>query len=299
MLNFDYVKLEDKNVLKPIMKQSECMGNETTFGTLYIWGEINHRKVCYYKDTIFSCFGDKGITYTLPLGAHDLKDSISVIISDAKERNQPFKMWGITEEQIERLEQLMPDTFDFTMNRNYSDYIYKAEDLINLSGRKFHGKRNHLAKFNRTYEYNYEDITLENLSECISIAQKWREDKEDNGENDLYKEDFALSRTFNDYEKLGFSGGLIKINDKPVAFTIGEEINSKVFLIHFEKALNGYDGLYTAINHEFAVRHFSKYQYINREEDLGIEGLRKAKLSYNPSIILNKYTATLKGDIVK
>ena len=105
----------------------------------------------------------------------------------------------------------------------------------------------------------------------------------------------ALRKAFANFEELKLSGGLIRIEGKPVAYTIGEEINPQVFLLHFEKALAGYDGLYAAINNEFARRNLSGYQYINREEDLGLEGLRKAKLSYHPAIILEKYRAVLKG----
>lgn len=297
MLNFDYVTLEDRTSIQPILVNSGYMGNENAFGTLFIWGEMYKRKTCRYKDTIFNCFGEN--IYNFPVGTNNIEEALSVIIADSKEKEVTFKMWGMTKDDIIKIEELMPNTFEFTLDRDGSDYIYNTEDLINLAGRKFHGKRNHLAKFIRTYNYSYEDITSKNLPDCIAIASKWREEKKDNGENDLYKEEFALNKTFSNYEELGFLGGLIKIEGKPVAFTIGEEINQKVFLIHFEKALSGYDGLYAAINHEFTARQLSKYQYVNREEDLGIEGLRKAKLSYNPAILLEKYSATLKGDVIK
>ena len=103
----------------------------------------------------------------------------------------------------------------------------------------------------------------------------------------------AINMAFRSFEELKLSGGLLRVDGKPVAFTVGEEINPEVYLLHFEKALSGYEGLYAAINHEYAANHLENYRYINREEDLGIEGLRKAKLSYNPAILLEKYSATL------
>ena len=157
-------------------------------------------------------------------------------------------------------------------------------------------KRNHLSRFARTYSFTYEDLGPDNLEACLEIAKAWADQSMSTGEKvkSPERELGALSLAIRHFDALALSGGLIRIDGKPVAFTIGEEINSKLFLLHFEKALSGYDGLYAAINHEFAARNLSGYEYINREEDMGIEGLRRAKLSYYPAILLDRYTAELR-----
>lgn len=294
MLDFKYPTIESRQWIQPILSGAGYMGSESAFGTLFIWRDTYHSKVCRYNGSILLCSGEHDHTYNFPLGKDNLTDALSAMITDSREKNMKFKMWGMTQKEIALMEQAMPNTFEYRFDRNGSDYIYSTKDLIDLAGRKFHGKRNHLAKFNRTYTYAYEDITPQNLSDCVQIAHEWCVTNGCNKENGLDKEGCALRKAFANYERLGFIGGLIKIDGKPVAFTIGEEINPRVFLLHFEKALNGYDGLYAAINHEFAVRHLAGYQYVNREEDMGIEGLRKAKLSYNPAILLQKYSAVLK-----
>lgn len=300
MLKFDFLTIEDKRWMEPILKECGYMESESSFGTLYIWGEINNQKVCRYKNTIFFRIEEnEALVYNFPVGTDALEDSLKAIIEDAREKKLALKFWNITKEEIDKLEQVMAGRFEYTCLRNEADYIYYSQDLINLSGRKYHSKRNHLSNFKLNYKYTYESITPENISDCIEIAKKWRQEKGEDESGYLYKEDFALNKAFEKFEQLDFKGGIIKIEGKPVAFTVGEEINDQTYLIHFEKALNGYDGLYAAINNEFATVQLSKYKYINREEDMGIEGLRKAKLSYKPAILLEKYIAVLKDEAVK
>jgi len=294
MLEFKYPTIEDKKWIQPILSDGGYMGSENAFGTLFIWSETYHSKVCRHNGSILLCSGEHSHTYNFPIGKDDLTDVLSAMIENSRENNMEFRMWGMTQAEITLMEQAMPNTFEYELDRNGSDYVYNTEDLIHLAGRKFHSKRNHLTKFKRTYSYTYEGITLQNLPDCVQIAKDWCIANGCNKENGLDKEGCALRKAFGNYEQLGLLGGLIRIEGKPVAFTIGEEINPNIFLLHFEKALNDYDGLYAAINQEFAEHQLAGYQYVNREEDMGIEGLRKAKLSYNPAFLLQKYSAVLK-----
>ncbi len=298
MFQFEYPTIEDRHWMQPILSQSGGMGSESAFGTLFIWGSAYHSKYCRFDDFLLLGSGGQYHSYNLPIGGKDPYKAVEALMQDAKEKQIPFKMWGITQDGVAELQELFPGKFEFSLDRNGSDYIYASDDLINLPGRRYHGKRNHLAQFDRNYDWSYEDITPENIGDCKAVAKKWCEDNGGCTEaNGSQNESCALLKAFHYYKELGLSGGLIRIEGKPVAFTIGEEINSQTFLLHFEKALDGYNGLYTAINHEFAARHLSGYQYINREEDLGLEGLRKAKLSYHPVILLQKYTVTLKEEL--
>lgn len=299
MLKFEYTTIEDREWLQPILSQCGFMGSEHAFGTLFLWNGAYHSKVCRQDGYLYLCSGEHEKSYNFPLpdGPEQeggLKRALETLLEDAKEKNCRFQMWGMTQKEIARMEEVMPDTFEFSLDRDGSDYIYSCEELINLAGRKFHGKRNHLSQFNRSYQFTYKNTSVENLDDCRTVAREWCKENGCSPENGRNHEICALERAFNNYEALHLAGGLIYIEDKPVAFTLGEEINCKEFLLHFEKALPGYNGLYAAINHEFAAENLGKYEYVNREEDMGIEGLRKAKLSYNPVILLQKYRAVLK-----
>ncbi|MBE6823284.1 MAG: DUF2156 domain-containing protein [Ruminococcaceae bacterium] len=296
MFQFEFPTLEDRKWMKPFLVNSGNMGSEAAFGTLYIWKDSYFSKVCRYKDHMLLASGGPYHSYNFPIGGTNPYEAVEDLIQDAKERGFPFKMWGVTKEGVQELENYYPGRFVFQLDRNGSDYIYRTEDLINLSGRKYHGKRNHLAQFNRAYDWNYEDITQDNLEDCRTVARQWCEANGGCEQWDSQMEGCALRKALDHFDELELAGGLIRIEGKPVAFTIGEEINPKTYLLHFEKALDGYNGLYVAINHEFAARHLAGYEYVNREEDMGIEGLRKAKLSYHPAILLEKYAVTLKEE---
>jgi hypothetical protein len=296
MLNFKPIRLEDKDWMQPMLRESGYIGSEAAFGTLYLWGEILHLRACVHKENLLLSLGEKSNRYYFPAGRGDLRESLEALVAHSRERQLPFRMWGLTNEQIALVEQAWPGVFVFKLDRAGSDYIYSAQDLITLGGRKLHRKRNHLKRFRNTYTYTYEDITPANLPDCMAIALEWQLENPPEGGSHRHRERCALWRGFDSYAKLGFLGGMIRIDGEPAAFTIGEEINNEVFLIHFEKALNDYQGLYTAINQEFAARNLEKYRYINREEDMGIEGLRKAKLSYYPEFILEKHIAFLREE---
>lgn len=296
MLEFRYPELGDKEWIQPLLSLRGDMASENAFGSLYIWSNIFRTKVCSYKDTLFSCFGANSESYSFPLGSMGLKEALNMIIEDSRQRGIPFRMWGMTQEHTEEMERAMPDTFTFELDRAGSDYVYSSDDLINLPGRKYQRKRNHLNKFNRAFRYTYESITPANIPECVSVARKWMSDSNDEDGKSIIREGCALIRALDNYEQLDLVGGLIRVDGKPVAFAIGEEINEKAFLVHFEKALTEYDGLYAAINQVFAEHNLKKYEYVNRDEDMGVEGLRKAKLSYYPAFILEKYSAVLRED---
>lgn len=297
MFDFRFPAVEDRKWMHPILSESGNMGSESAFGTLFLWSSAYFSEVCRYRDYMILYSGGTFHTYNMPIGGKGLPfDAIEAIIQDAKDRGIPFKMWGITQDGVAELQKMYPGRFRFQFDRDGSDYLYNAGDLVGLPGRKFHGKRNHLAQFDRDYDWTYEEVTRENFGECLEIDREWRETRTGEERDGIESETEAIRKAFESFEALELSGGLIRIDGRPVAFTVGEEINPEAFLIHFEKALDGYTGLYTAINHEFAVHRLSGYRYVNREEDMGIEGLRKAKLSYHPAALLQKYAVTLSGE---
>lgn len=290
MLEFKYAKLDDRKWIEPIFKNSGYIGADYCFGSLYLWQEAYKCKI--YKDEkfLYRIYDGEEPSYAFPVGNGDYKNAINILIKDASERNIPYKMFGLTAQMRGIIEAIMPNKFKFELKRDMSDYIYNSEDLSNLQGKKYHSKRNHVSKFKKTYNWTYADITEKNLKECFCFLEEWFLINKD---RNLESEELAIKKAFDNYFELKLIGGYLKVDENIVALTIGEKINDDVFDIHFEKALLNYSGSYPAINQEFAKRKLSSYKYINREEDIGIEGLRKSKLSYSPTFLLDRYVAYL------
>lgn len=292
MLEFRIPELSDIQWAAPILRQSGYLGSDGAFGTIYVWRDVYHSMICRYQDFLLRKYGGM---YAMPLGEGDPSGALEAMRVDAGKRGEPFVLGGLTREAADCLEGLLPGRFTLEEDRDAADYIYHAEDLIRLAGKKYHGKRNHISKFERLYSWTYEDLGRGNMEDCMALAREWCVQYGCSEENGLDKEACALRETFQHFEELGFAGGMLRVEGKPVAFTIGEEINEQAFVVHFEKALSDYTGSYTMINREFAARRLSGYRFINREEDLGLEGLRKAKLSYQPAFLLERFTARWEG----
>lgn len=247
-----------------------------------------------------SACSEKGETrYLMPVGPKDpdgLRGVLIKLMEHSGKKGEGFTLIGITDEMKEEIEQTMPDTFEFTPNRDYSDYIYNSDDLIELRGKKYHGKRNHINKFiSLNPDFIFEEINGDNLKEVKEFSLYWCKlygQCTDEEQSDDY---CATRRILNNLDIIDAKGALLRANGKIVAFTIGMPLNRETYLVSVEKALHDVQGAYAMINREYAERYAAGYKYINREEDLGIEGLRTAKLSYNPVMLLTKYTGRVKN----
>lgn len=292
MLEFRNPVLEDKLWAGKILKSSSFYGCEYTFGNIMMWHEVYKNKIARFEDFLVTCSHGDQIMFAFPAGEGDLKKLVSEMENYAASLGQKLKIFGVTEKSIDVLERLFPGKFTFTMHRGSCDYIYLTEKLAQLKGKKFHGKRNHIAAFEKAFpQWKYHEIDKSNIDLCIDMNRRWEKENLERNPRDLSNEQKAISIAFENFFDLGLIGGFITANDSVVAYTMGEEINSEVFCTHIEKAFGDVRGAYPIINREFAKNTISSYKYVNREEDLGEEGLRKAKLSYQPDILLEKYTA--------
>lgn len=292
MLEFRNPVLEDKLWAGKILKSSYFYGCEYTFGNIMMWHEVYKNKIARFEDFLVTCSHGDQIMFAFPAGEGDLKKLVSEMENYAASLGQKLKIFGVTEKSIDVLERLFPGKFTFTMHRGSCDYIYLTEKLAQLKGKKFHGKRNHIAAFEKAFpQWKYHEIDKSNIDLCIDMNRRWEKENLERNPRDLSNEQKAISIAFENFFDLGLIGGFITANDSVVAYTMGEEINSEVFCTHIEKAFGDVRGAYPIINREFAKNTISSYKYVNREEDLGEEGLRKAKLSYQPDILLEKYTA--------
>ncbi len=233
--------------------------------------------------------------YMMPFGKGDLRKPLEMLDEDARSEGSMLRMLGVCADMIPVLQDLMPERFTFSTNRNYADYLYLRTELADLAGRKFQAKRNHVNKFMRTYSYEYVPITAGHVAECLELEAKWCETNDCDSREGAACERRALTFALQNFDQLGLTGGMLYADGQIAAFTFGMPISEDTFGVQVEKADTGIDGAYAMINREFAARIPGQYTYINREEDLGIEGLRKAKLSYHPTIILDKYEARMKN----
>lgn len=197
------------------------------------------------------------------------------------------------------LEAFMPGKFQFTADRDYADYLYLRTDLATLAGKKFQSKRNHVNKFKRTYNYEYTPITPDRIQECLDLEAEWCKANNCDQHEGTGNERRALVYALHNFEELGLTGGILHVDGK-LPPSLSECPSTKIPSEYmWKKADTSIDGAYAMINYEFANHIPEQYVYLNREEDLGIEGLRKAKLSYQPAIILEKYVACLKDEPVE
>ena len=209
-----------------------------------------------------------------------------------------FQLHNITKEDFARLDALYPGRFDIRYERDYADYVYEADKLAALSGKKYHSKKNHVNKFMSLYpDWSYEPITKDNIEECFQMALRWRELNGCEADEEKHAEICVTLNFLRLFEELQMRGGALRVNGEIVAFTVGEAVGMRqdTLVVHIEKAFSEIQGAYTVINQQFAIHEGKDFQYINREDDVGQEGLRKAKLSYKPVFLIEKGVVRERG----
>ena len=301
MIAFRDITIQDKDTITAYTMNSCRRNCDLSFSNLCSWRFLYHTKFAIINNfLVFKFWAGDELAYMMPVGEGNLEEVLNELIEDARREGEPFCMLGVCSCMREDLEAIMPGQFGFTVDRDYADYIYLRSDLATLKGKKFQSKRNHINKFRNTYpDYKYSPITKDRIQECLELEAKWCKANDCDQQEGTGNERRALIYALNHFEELGLTGGILHVNGQIVAFTFGMPINKETFGVHVEKADTSIDGAYAMINYEFANHISEQYIYINREEDLGIEGLRKAKLSYHPETILKKYMACLKEQPVE
>jgi hypothetical protein len=237
---------------------------------------------------------DNELAYMYPVGQREVTvDLLRTLQADAAREGEPLRLMGLCQEMSATLERIMPGQFRFEGDRDFADYLYLRTDLATLAGKKLQPKRNHVNKFMRTYPYDYAPLTSDLIHECLDLEAEWCKQNHCDEHQGMGFERRAMVYALFNYDALGLSGGILRVDGNMVAFTFGVPINRNTFGIHVEKADTHIEGAYAMINKEFASHIPEQYTYLNREEDLGIEGLRKAKLSYQPVALIDKGMAIL------
>ncbi len=296
MIEFKKVEIADKEWMDRHFLAESSRSSEFCFTNVFTWGSFFNLTVAEVEGMLVfnSKIGGKEY-YSFPIGKGNLRAAILAITKDAEERKRPFIMRSITAENTEKIDILFPCHFKFIRHREYFDYVYLAEKLATLSGKQLHSKRNHINKFEQTYKWSFEPIDETNISLCVLLNAEWvrRHVTPENLEDYRYEIE-ALDKVFKNYKALKLEGGILFADGQPVAFTIGEKLCADTYIVHFEKAYSDINGAHPMVNREF-VRYVLKTHpeivYINREDDMGSENLRKAKKSYYPEFLVEKYTA--------
>lgn len=289
-VQFKRVQLSDRDLIQSYLLKYSGRSCERTFANIFLWSRHYPVTYAFIENTLV--FRSEGETeaFTYPAGEpENVKKALVFLRGYMDAKQKPFLLYLVTEGQFKQLEEWYPGVFEISYDRNDADYIYESEKLVTLSGKKLHAKRNHINKFKANHDnWNYETLSEDNMEECFQMALRWRND---NGCEEDEEKNAEMCVTLNAlrlFRELELVGGLLKVDGEVVAFTIGEPVSEDTFVIHIEKAYADVQGAYPMINQQFAEHECANYKYINREEDTGSEGLRKAKLSYQPEFLVEK-----------
>lgn len=291
-IQFKRAELEDKEIISRYFTLYTSRSCERTFANVYLWSRQYPVKWAVVENTlVFKSEDEEHLAFAYPVGdPGDVRRAIEWLTEYFKDRGMPFRMYNLTPDNFAQLEEWYPGRFQIEYDRDSADYVYESEKLATLSGKKLHSKRNHINKFKALYggRWSYEAITAGNVEECFQMALKWRDQNGCEDDPDKRGEICVSMNALRLFEELELTGGILKIDGEVVAFTIGEPICPDTFVVHIEKAFADVEGAYPMINQQFVEHECKDYLYVNREEDTGAEGLRKAKLSYRPVFMVEK-----------
>lgn len=299
MIDFRKINIKDKEWIDKYVAEGKTDGSSYSFGSLFCWGDSYELEIAEYDSMLLIRGKDSfGRYYAYPSGNGDIKSAVNLMIENCRQDGEVFRFVQLLESNKNELETLFPDMFCFNYDRDSSEYVYSVENMTNLSGKKFHGKKGHVnAFFKKHTDISCDPITNDNIHCCIDIAKSWLSDRQEDEE--LLAEYNAIKKAVDNYNDINYVGAVLFADGKAVAFTMGESLKNNTFCTHFEKTLPEYRDAYPVINNGFTKLMLNNYNYVNREEDLGHDGLRKAKLSYQPEFLLDKYTACLKNDTLR
>lgn len=291
---FKPLELDDRDFLQPRLWTYQPATSELTFTNLFIWRKNYNLSWCLKDDClVFRSDSPQDPWFFPPVGPSSRADLCRDLLTWLKDER------GVPDPRLERVDRRLLEkvtvTGDFSAEpaRDHFDYVYAIPDLISLAGRKYHNKRNHLNSFQGAHRHRHEPLRPAHLPACLDLAEKWCEIKRCAEDLSLMEEWGAVTEALTHFQALGLVGGVVFVEDRLEAFTLGEKLNATTVVIHVEKANPEIRGLYTAINQAFLENAWQELPWVNREQDLGEPGLRQAKLSYHPHHLEEKFTLRL------
>jgi hypothetical protein len=297
MISFKPISIDDRDAITACTCPSRFLNCDFAFANMCSWRFLYDSEFAIVDGFLLIRFtveekGRKHQVYMFPVGKGDLRHIIGVLEDDAHANGHPLWILGVTPDEKNTLDSMFPSEFIYLTDRDYYDYIYLRSDLQQLKGRKYQAKRNHINKFRYKYQYTCLPVTPDLVPMCMELECKWYRDNRTEADAEaLEHEHRSMTFALSHFRELNLTGSALCVDGEIIAFTYGSAINRYTFGVHVEKADVRYDGVFSVINLEFVSRLPEQFIYINREEDLGIPGLRQSKLSYQPVILLEKNTA--------
>lgn len=291
MLEFKEIELTDKEWIDPLLAISDYRGCEYSFVNNFVWRKIYNVTCARFQDFYITKHGNK---FVYPAGKGGVNELMDALLQYCRANNIPLEFCSMDVSAKKLLEEKFPGKFTFSSDEGYFDYVYTSESLATLSGKKLHSKRNYINRF-KALNWSFEEITPDNIDECKAMSREWCGRNNCEANPDKSEEMCAVACGLDNFFKLGLVGGILRVDGIIQAFSYGERLNSDTFVTHVEKAFTDYDGTYPMINYLMANKFGKDFKYINREEDMGEENLRKAKRSYRPCFMVEKYSAVYNG----
>ena len=294
-IQFKTVTLCDKSWVDQLVWAENSPSADYNFGNIYIWDKRYRQLIARAGDRMITKLRYEGKpAFVFPIGAGPLRPAIELLRDYAAWRGYPLIIRGITDVHCEQLEKEYPGSFTYSLEEKNLDYIYQAEKLATYAGKALHGKKNHCNRFEAEHDWEFLPLTRELIPGCMDMLDVWTEENSERLDKSVSDEHDAIIRAFAAFERLGLEGGVLRAEGKILGFSLGEMCAEDTFDVHFEKAQIDVNGAYPMVCRELTrmlmARH-PQLQYMNREDDMGLEPLRQSKLSYKPEYLLNKYIA--------
>jgi hypothetical protein len=300
ILSFKCLTLEDKDIIEKYVDKDKLESYEYLFSSLYMWRKLNNVKYAVLDDVLIIEKNEegKGTFYAQLFGYN--KDNLTNIIDELIKRNLNFTdreyLFGDVENEfVEDLKKYTDFKLETVEDIDDSEYIYNTNDLIELRGKKYHSKKNHINSFLKTYTYDIKTINTEKVKkDCMDLLHKWHDEVAVTVDKEMLMEIDAIRDLFSELHFFDLNSIAVYVDGQLAGFAVGERVNDKMAVIHVERGEIAYKGIYAFLNKQFLVESFSDTEFVNRQEDTGNEGLRKAKKSYHPVKMVNKYLVKLK-----
>lgn len=290
-IHFREVSIEDRCLWNSYLSLSGIRFCDFSFLNICAWKFYYQTELAEWKGyLLIRHYFDDNFHYFFPIGDGNIAEVLNDLKNFAFENHHSFLMDCLTINQLEEIKTISIHPFSFSLDRNFSDYLYLREDWIALKGKRLQSKRNHLKRFLQNYEYEYKPYTDAYLNDCISLTEQWMKENPDLNWDSMNNELQVIQFALNHLKQLGGCGGTLWVDGQLVAFSLGSSINEDTFVVHIEKANTSYEGIYVAMGNIFAQNLPCNYTFLNREDDMGLKGLRQSKLSYSPHKLLAKFS---------
>ncbi len=299
MLTLEEITIDKKELFHRYLSRKCSQNSEFTFTNLFMWRKSYDIRYAIIHDTLCIMPQHTGgpRSATFPIGfihedgtEQDIVPIIEELLTYFKEKGEQPLIRLYDDVTVQKLQEAFPGKFLITEDVNSFDYVYRVDELTALSGKRFHAKKNHVNKFKKLYNWEYQTLSGNDVTECLRLFDLWHQEKQDISGLDEEKE--AVIELFTHWDDLDLRGGCLRVDGSMVAFSVGEPLCGKMAVIHLEHADTSYEGAFAMMNQQFLIHEWQEYSYVNREEDMGIPGMRKAKESYRPVFMVKKYVAT-------